>query len=182
MPNLMMRALRGAYELVEVFVLSASVFFVIYLFLGQPHQVKGSSMEPSFHNAEYLITDKVTYRTRTPAYGDIVVFKAPMNENYDFIKRVIAVAGQKIMVKEGHIYINGSMLDESHYLSNDVITLPGSYLREGVEFTVPEGMVMAMGDNRSHSSDSREWGPVPLQNIVGKTFFRYWPPTRMGVI
>lgn len=148
----------------------------------QPHQVKGNSMVPSFHNGEYLLTDKITFRQRLPVYGDVIVFKAPVNENYDFIKRVIAVPGEKIMIKNNHVYIDGNMLDESAYLPEDYQTRPGQFLRDNLEFDVPDGTVFAMGDNRDHSSDSREWGPVPLQNIVGRTFFRYWPPQVVGLI
>src|SRR3989339_1205218 len=89
------------YEFVEAFVISASVFVVIYLFLMQPHQVKGSSMFPTFKDGEYVLTDKVTFRTRLPAYGDVIVFKAPVNENFDFIKRVIGIPGDRVMVSEG---------------------------------------------------------------------------------
>jgi signal peptidase I len=95
------------YEFVEAFVISASVFVVIYLFLMQPHQVKGSSMFPTFKDKEYLLTDKVTYRTREPRDGDVIVFKAPINEDFDFIKRIIATPGQTVMVKEGKVYIDG---------------------------------------------------------------------------
>ncbi len=169
------------YEMVEVFVVSASIFVVVYLFLMQPHQVKGSSMFPNFHDGEYLLTDKVTFRTRDPKYGDVIVFKAPVNENFDFIKRVIAVPGDKIMVSAGKVYVNDKPINEI-YLPDDYNTAAGQFLREGLVYTVPGGSVMALGDNRSHSSDSRDWGPVPLQNIVGKAFFRYWPADKVGLI
>jgi signal peptidase I len=170
------------YDLIEVFVISASIFVVVYLFLMQPHQVKGSSMYPTFKNKEYLLTDKITYRRRLPKYGDIIVFKAPINENLDFIKRVMAVGGDVISVNKGRVYINGQLLDESRYLPVGVKTPGGEFLVEGASYTVPEGTVFAMGDNREHSSDSRDWGPVPLSNIVGRAFFRYWPQDRIGII
>lgn len=182
MGKVLISLLKGLYELVEVFVISASVFVVIYLFLMQPHQVKGNSMLPNFHNGEYLLTDKVTYRRHSPNRGDVIVFRAPVDENLDFIKRVIAVAGDKVMIKQNKIYLNGQVLDESKYLPADDVTNPGQFLREGQEYQVPEGTVFAMGDNRSHSSDSREWGPVPLQNIIGRAFFRYWPPQDLGTV
>lgn len=175
------KALGLLYEMVEVFVVSASIFVVVYLFLMQPHQVKGSSMFPTFHDGEYVLTDKVTYRTRDPKWGDVVVFKAPVNESFDFIKRVIAIPGDRIMISSGKIFVNGSALDE-FYLPPEYTTAAGQFLREGLEFLVPEGSVIAIGDNRSHSSDSRDWGPVPFQNIVGKAFFRYWPADKAGLI
>lgn len=167
--------------MVEVFVISASIFVVVYLFLMQPHQVKGSSMFPTFKDGDYLLTDKITFKTRQPQYGDVIVFKAPLNEDYDFIKRVLAVPGDKIMVANNKIYVNGKQLDE-FYLPKDYVTTAGQFLKEGVEYVVPDKNVIAIGDNRSHSSDSREWGPVPYQNIVGRAFFRYWPQNEIGLI
>jgi signal peptidase I len=173
--------IKVVYEFVEAFVISASVFVVVYLFLMQPHQVKGSSMYPTFKDKEYLLTDKITYNRSKPSYGDVIVFKAPVNENFDFIKRVIALPGQAVMIKGGHVYINGKLLEEN-YLSGDIVTNPGQFLLEGESYTVQPGELMAFGDNREHSSDSRDWGPVPDQNIVGRVFFRYWPTNAVGVI
>jgi signal peptidase I len=173
--------IKVVYEFVEAFVISASVFVVVYLFLMQPHQVKGSSMYPTFRDKEYLLTDKVTYKRIEPNFGDVIVFKAPVNENFDFIKRVIAVPGQTVMIKNEHVYIDGELLDE-YYISDDVITNTGQFLQEGRSYTVQPGEVMAFGDNREHSSDSRDWGPVPDDNIVGRVFFRYWPTNVVGVI
>lgn len=169
------------YEFVEAFVISASVFVVVYLFLMQPHQVKGSSMYPVFKDKEYLLTDKITYRRGEPNYGDVIVFKAPVNENFDFIKRVIAIPGQMVMIKNGQVFIDGKMLNE-YYLSSDVVTRPGQFLLEGEGYLVQPGEIMVLGDNRDHSSDSRDWGPISEQNIVGRVFFRYWPSNVVGVI
>ncbi len=169
------------YEFVEAFVISASVFVVIYLFLMQPHQVKGSSMFPTFVDKEYLLTDKVTYKTREPRDGDVIVFKAPINENFDFIKRVVATPGQTVMVKDGKVYVDDTLVDE-FYLPPEYVTAPGQFLHDGESYTVQEGEVMAFGDNRDHSSDSRDWGPVPYRNIVGRVFFRYWPWEVAGLV
>lgn len=173
----------GAFfmDLIEVVVISMSIFIVVYLFLMQPHQVKGSSMFPTFHDGEYLMTDKVTFKRRDPQVYDVVVFKAPLNENLDFIKRVVAEPGDRIMVKGGRLYRNGSLLPEP-YLTQEVYTRPGQYLREGVEVVVPANSWIVVGDNRDHSSDSREWGPVPKENFIGRAFFRYWPFNKAGLI
>lgn len=169
------------YEAVEMFVISASVFVVVYLFLMQPHQVKGSSMFPTFKDGEYVLTDKVTFKTRMPKWGDVIIFKAPINENFDFIKRVIGIPGDRLSITNKKIYLNGKQLNEN-YLPAEYTTSPGQFLHEGEEYIVPEGSVFAVGDNRDHSSDSRDWGPVPDQNIIGKAFFRYWPANKAGLI
>lgn len=169
------------YEFVESFVISASVFVVVYLFLMQPHQVKGSSMFPTFKDKEYLLTDKVTYKLRQPRDGDVVVFKAPINENFDFIKRIIATPGETVSVRDGFVYVDGKKLDE-FYLPSEHTTVAGQFLTEGESYTVQDGEVMAFGDNRDHSSDSRDWGPVPYRNIVGRVFFRYWPANMVGLV
>lgn len=175
------KSVHVIYEFIESFVISASFFVVIYLFLMQPHQVKGSSMFPTYKDKEYLLTDKITYKRRLPIYGDVIVFKAPMNEDFDFIKRVIATPGQTVMVKGGKVFVDGKMLEEE-YLPKEYTTSPGNYMSDGEQYTVQDGEVMAFGDNRDHSSDSRDWGPVPNKNIVGRVFFRYWPPSEAGVI
>lgn len=138
-------------------------------------------MFPTFETGQYLLTDKVTLKRREPMRGDVIVFKSPLDENFDFIKRVLALPGERILIKNGHIYINGQMLDEP-YLPSDYRTSGGQFLKEGVEYLVPEASVIAIGDNRSHSSDSRDWGPVPYENIIGRAFFRYWPSDTAGVI
>ncbi len=166
-------------DMIEVFVVSMSVFIVIYLFLMQPHQVKGSSMYPTFYDKEYLMTDKITYKRQNPERGEIVVFKAPINESFDFIKRVIAIPGDTVKIQAGKVWLNGEVLEEP-YLPSSYSTQAGRYLREGKEFVVPADTYITFGDNRDHSSDSREWGPVPFQNIVGRVFFRYWPFQKAG--
>lgn len=178
----------GAFflDIIETVVIALSVFLIVYLFIMQPHQVNGQSMFPNFEDGEYLLTDKISYRFNLPQRGDIVVFKAPaaaqcpQGAGCDFIKRIIGLPGDSIEVKDDHVYLNGSLLPED-YLTADVITRPMAYTQNGL-VTVPSGNYFVMGDNRPHSSDSRAWGPVPFENIVGKVFFRYWPPNRIGTL
>lgn len=127
------------------------------------------------------MTDKVSYRTRAPRRGEVVVFKAPINEDFDFIKRVIGIPGDTVMVKGGKIFVNNTEIKED-YLPLEYTTRAGQYLREGVAVTVPADSYICIGDNRGHSSDSREWGPVPIENFVGRAFFRYWPLNKIGII
>lgn len=168
-------------DFLETIVVALSIFVVIYLFLMQPHEIKGSSMEPSFYNNEYILTDKISYRLHTPTRGDVVIFKAPVNPDVDYIKRVIGLPGDRIKIQNGSVYLNGEKLKED-YLRDQTYLPSGSYMAEGVEITVPDGKLFAMGDNRPHSSDSRAFGPVPFSDIIGRAFLRYWPVTSLGML
>lgn len=173
-------------DIIETVVIALSIFLIVYLFIMQPHQVNGKSMDPTFAHGEYLLTDKISYKRGDPQRGDVIVFKAPEathcpeGTGCDFIKRVIGLPGETVEVKNDAIYINGQRLPEK-YLPSDFVTKPGAYSASGPK-TVPQNSYYAVGDNRNHSSDSRTWGPVPFQNIVGKVFFRYWPPGKAGLI
>lgn len=168
-------------DFMETIVVALSIFVVVYLFLVQPHEVKGNSMEPNFHNNEYILTDKITYKFREPQRGEVIIFKAPRNPDVDYIKRVIGLPGENVKVEKGKIYINGQLLDEP-YLKDATSLFPGSFMQEGLPILVPEGEFFAMGDNRPHSSDSREFGPVARNLIIGRAVIRYWPIPVIGMI
>jgi len=173
-------------DIIETVVIALSIFLVVYLFFMQPHQVNGQSMVPTFQNREYLLTDKVSYKRRLPARGEVVVFKAPESAGCppgagcDFIKRIIGVPGDSIEVKDGAIYRNGERLEEN-YLPDSYVTQAGAYTRGNV-VTLGADEYFVSGDNREHSSDSRAWGPIGRSDIVGRVFFRYWPPQKAGLI
>ncbi len=168
-------------DFLETIVVSLAIFALVYLFLFQPHQVDGRSMEPNFHNGEYILTDKVSYRLHEPKRGDVVVFHSPQDERIDFIKRIIGVPGDEIKISDGHVFLNGTQLKED-YINDPGQVLSGRYIREGASVNIPDGQYMVMGDNRLHSSDSREWGLVTRAGIVGRAFFRYWPVSEFGVV
>ena len=170
------------WDFVEAVVFALMIFFVCYLLLFQPNQVKGHSMEPTYHDSEYILTDKISYRMGFPTRGDVVVFRSPKNADVDFIKRIIGLPGEKVKIFNGKVYINGNQLDETAYLDPTVYTGPESYLAENKEITVPTGYYFVMGDNRMQSSDSRDFGPVLPSEFIGKVFFRYWPMDRFGKI
>lgn len=140
-------------------------------------------MSPNYPDSEYLLTEKVTYYLRNPERGDIVVFSPPpeVSTTDEYIKRVIAVPGEKVMVENGRVYINDKMLNEP-YLASSVFTNPGTFLEEGKEYTVPEGKYMVFGDNRPNSSDSRYWGPITKAEISGRAWVIYWPLNLMGTV
>lgn len=181
-PHSLVRRISNFFmDFLETIVVALSIFVVVYLFLVQPHEVKGSSMEPNFQNNDYILTDKISLKLHEPARGDVVIFKAPRNPDVDYIKRVIGLPQEKVKIQNGAVYINGLRLSEP-YLTSSTNLFPGSFLQEGVEITVPEGEYFVMGDNRSHSSDSREFGPIPQSLIIGKAIFRYWPIVKGGLI
>lgn len=132
-------------------------------------------MHPNFLDGEYVLTNLIVLRFQNPHLGDVVVFKAPPDPEKDFIKRVIGVTGDSVMLHGGDVYVNGKMLDQSGFLSPDVKTYGGSFLKEDETITVPDGEYFVMGDNRPYSSDSREWGFVKNDEIIGESMFIYWP-------
>lgn len=173
-------------EFVQSIVLALSVFVLLYLFVAQPNQVKGSSMVPNFTDGEYLLTDKLSYQFSTPQRGDVVVFKAPAGEacaedECEYIKRIIGLPGDRVMVENSQVYLNGQLLQQK-FLPDDYVTYEGTFCQEGVEVTVPEGQYLVFGDNRTHSRDGREFGPIKKDLILGKAFFKYWPVKALGLI
>jgi len=173
-------------DFIQSIVLALSVFVLIYMFVAQPNEVKGASMFPSLQDKDYLLTDKLTYHFSDPKRGDIVVFRAPATEQCaetecEYIKRVIGIPGDRVKVEKNKVYLNGKFLNEK-YLPESVSTSPGQFNKEGEEKLVPEGEYLCFGDNRMHSRDGREFGPIKKDLIVGRAFFRYWPMKALGLI
>lgn len=173
-------------DIAETVTIGASFFLIVYLFFMQPHQVNGRSMFPTFNSGDYLLTNKVTYRTGEPQRGDIVVFHAPEEASCptgtgcDFIKRIIAVPGDTLALRDNAYYLNGERLTES-YIPDDFKSMPGKFI-EGRTVTMGPNEYFVSGDNREYSSDSRVWGPISREDIVGKAFLRYWPTSEFGWI
>ena len=173
-------------EFIQSIVLALAVFVLFYLFVAQPNEVKGSSMYPNFKDKEYLLTEKLSYQFGDPKRGDVVIFKAPPSEpcaadECEYIKRVIGLPGDEVMIKGGQVYVNGKLLDQS-FLPDGVYTSEGSYMEEGIENEVPKGEYLCFGDNRPNSRDGREFGPIKRSLIIGKAFLRYWPLSSVGLI
>lgn len=138
-------------------------------------------MEPTFDTGDYILTSKITYKFDKPERGDIIVFKSPRNPDIDYIKRIIGLPGDTIMVKNGQVFINGVFINEA-YLGGETNIFEGGFLKEEAEVIVPENHFFVMGDNRPRSSDSREFGFVPENDVIGKVFFRYYPVSKWGSI
>ncbi|MCK5211512.1 signal peptidase I [Candidatus Parcubacteria bacterium] len=168
------------FELVKIVVISLVIIIPVRYFLIQPFYVKGASMEPNFYDHEYLIIDEISYRFNEPERGDIVVFRYPRNPQEYFIKRLIGLPGDKIQIKDGHVYISN---DDSP----DWICLEESYLSLGVKtYGLSEEVVelgddefYVLGDNRNSSKDSRSFGPVNRSYVTGRVLLRGWPFDRI---
>lgn len=169
-------------DLVETLVIAGAIFVVIYAFLFRPFEVNGQSMYPTFHNGEYILTNLIALKLSPLKRGDVIVFKAPPDAEKDYIKRVIGLPGDKISLQNGDVYIDGEKLDESAYLPPDYKTYGGQFLKENQEITVPENNYFVLGDNREYSSDSREWGFVTKDKLIGKSFIVYWPIQKFKVV
>ena len=162
-------------DFIETLVIAGAVFVVIYAFLFRPFQVNGQSMYPNYHNGEYILTNLISLKLSKVNRGDVVVFQAPADREKDFIKRVIGLPGDTVMLKGGSVYVNGKKFDESSYLATDVKTYGGAFLADDKTLTVTDNKYLGLGDNRAFSSDSREWGFVSREKIIGQSFFVYWP-------
>lgn len=167
---------------VQTFLMAAAVFLVIYIFFFRPFEVKGDSMYPNFLDSEYVLTNLIVLRFNQPVRGDVVVFKAPNDSEKDFIKRIIGVSNDTVEIRDGLVYVNGNLLNESKYLKPDVKTYGGAFLKDGIAVTVPVDSFFVMGDNRLYSSDSREWGFVSRDKLIGESALVYWPISRVQLI
>jgi signal peptidase I len=156
------------------FSIAASLFIIVFVY--QPVKVEGGSMEPELQDQERIFINKLAYRLESIQRGDIVVFSYPRDPRKSFIKRVIALPGDRVRVYDGKVYLNGRLTPEPY--------VPEEYLdsRSYPEVRVPADSYFVLGDHRSMSNDSRDFGPVPRSDIYGKAVFGYWPMDKMGVL
>jgi len=169
--SLLWRLLR---EVVETVIPAVLIAIFITLFLAQATQVYGQSMEPNLHAGQRLIVEKISYRLHPPRRGDIVVLRLPEQQGNFLIKRVVGLPGETVEIHDQQVFIDGHPLGES-YLGQPIRYSMPSH-------RVPEDSVFVLGDNRGFSNDSRSFGPVPLSNVIGRAWIRYWPPDEVGLI
>jgi signal peptidase I len=165
--------LGAVREIGETVIPAVVIALFINLFLAQATQVLGQSMEPTLHSSQRVVIEKVTYRFHGPRRGDVVVISSS-GQSEMLIKRVVGLPGETIEVKDGRVYVNGERLAESWTMK------PG-----GGHYgprTVPPLHVFVLGDNRGASNDSRNFGPVPIEDIVGHAWVSYWPPKDIGFV
>jgi len=170
------RSSSGLHSWVRDLVVSVAVSAFIIIFLYQPVRVEGTSMLPVLEDQDRLFINKIAYRVGDIHQGDVVVFQYPRDHTKSYIKRVIALPGDRIRISEGEVYVNGKRLQESYVPSRfaDDRSLPETVLSANEYFV--------MGDHRSISSDSRDFGPVDRDLIYGKAVFVYWPMEQVGVV
>jgi|SRR5579872_5963002 len=151
-----------------------SAFFIVFLY--QPVRVEGTSMLPGLQDQERIFINKFVYKLEPIARGDIVVFHYPFDPTKSYIKRVIGVSGDRVRILEGQVYVNGRAIKESY--------VPGDYFdyRSMSEMVVPSHSYFVLGDHRSLSNDSRDFGPVDESYIYGKAVFVYWPMDKLGIL
>ena len=169
------RTFGGRSFVREVFetLLLAAILFLILNTTTARFQVRGSSMEPSLYNGQYLVISRLTYWIHPPQRGDIIVFHPPNNPTDDYIKRVVGLPGERLVIGHGEIKVNGVPLEEPYI--DDPPTYSGEWELEESEYFV-------LGDNRSNSSDSHSWGELQQEDIIGKAWLCYWPPEQWGLV
>ncbi len=163
---------RFFIDVIETLVLSVLLFLGINA-ISARIRVDGFSMEPNLHTGQFVIVNKIAYRFGEPKQGDVIVFRYPFDPEQEYIKRIIGLPGDHILIEDGVVYVNGSRLDEPYVAAAPLYQN---------SITVPEGSLFVLGDNRNNSSDSHNWGPVAKEYIVGKAMVVYWPPTDWGLI
>jgi signal peptidase I len=156
-----------AHQILAIVLIAVGVFFLLRVTV-QSFVVVGSSMKPSLEDGQRLLVNKVVYRLREPQRGEIIVFHPPSGMHADLIKRIIALPGDTIEIKDGAVYINGSALDEPYIKAAPSYTM--------TKEKIPEGEYFVLGDNRNNSNDSHRWGTLTQESIVGKAWLSIWPP------
>ena len=172
-PGVLAWLLQAVREIGETVIPAVIIALFINLFLAQATQVLGQSMEPTLHSSQRVVIEKVSYRLHGPRRGDIVVIDSS-DQSEMLIKRVVGLPGETIEIKNGRVFIGGELLEE-----------PWTLRQGGGHFgprTIPPLHVFVLGDNRGASNDSRNFGPVPIDDIVGQAWLSYWPPEEVGFV
>jgi len=180
---------RWLVDIGETLLLTLIAFVVIQTFIAQPYQVKQVSMETTLEPGQYVLVDKLTPRWTSYQRGDIVVLHPPAGwedpSDTPFIKRVIGLPGDRVEIRDdGHVYVNDSMLDERTYTFHDATgeDQPTTALSDQTSWTLGPDELFVMGDHREASEDSRAFGPIKVDAVVGRAFLRYWPAAAIGIL
>jgi len=181
-------------EWVESILIAAVLALLIRTFVVQAFKIPSGSMIPTFQVGDRIFVNKFIYgvripftdirlpAVRQPNRGDIIVFVSPEDPKKDFVKRLIALGGETVEIKDGKIFIDGKQLEEPSSIKSIYYYNGGAYGKDFQKITVPKDSYFALGDNSASSRDSRYWGFVPKKNLIGNVIFVYWPPYRMKVM
>ena len=176
---------KGVLRSILSFVVTVAIIicaaWVLRTFVFQAYEIPSGSMEDTIMTGDMVFSEKVTYYTSEPKYGDIITFADPEIPSRTLIKRVIATGGQTVQLVDGKVYVDGEELDEPYTDGKETWPLVSRYGSSiTYPYTVPEGELWVMGDNRTNSQDSRYFGSIPVSTVIGKALFTYWPPSSIG--
>lgn len=166
------RIARFIIDVAETLILSILLFVGINA-ISARIRVDGHSMEPTLQSGEFVIVNKLAYKFGSPGTGDVIVFHYPRDPDQEYIKRIIGLPGDKVKINNGTVYVNEQSIVEPY------IAAPPNYQSE---LDVPANSLFVLGDNRNNSSDSHNWGSVPIEYVIGKALVVYWPPEKWGLI
>lgn len=179
--NISKSTISTILDIAQSFVISFTIYILIFHFIAQPQRVVSVSMQPNFFENDRLIVEKISYRFSEPKRGDVIVFKYPENEDISLIKRIIGLPGETLTIKDNNIYINDQLLTEP-YVKDQESTVPNAVIKENTPFVINPNEYVVMGDNRLESGDSRQWGTISDTHIIGRAIFRFWPPRTLGIL
>ena len=183
-PSAFRRAVRNIWDTVKVLVLSLAIIIPIRAYVVQPFFVRGASMDPSFYDGEYLIIDELSYtlNLRSPRRGDVIVFRYPLDRSQHYIKRIVGLPNERVMIQNGTLTIINDEFPQGLRLGEGQYLLSGETTDGSLDVTLRSNEFFVLGDNRDRSSDSRAWGPVPREFIVGRAWLRVFPVARAGAL
>ena len=171
-PSMRVRLLRFLGELIQTALIALILFIVVNLVTARI-RVEGISMEPSLHDGEFVVVNRLAYRWLEPKRGDVVVFYFPLDPSRRFIKRIIGLPGDQVAIRDGQVFVNDLLIEEPYIASTT---------QYDGEWEINPYEIFVLGDNRNNSSDSHRWGPLPMNEVIGKAVLVYWPPDSVGMI
>jgi signal peptidase I len=177
-PTTLGSVILNFFEFIKTVIIIVILAAVIRLFVIQPFIVDGQSMEPNFQNNDYLITEKISFHFAEPKHGETVILRPPDNPSVNYLKRIIGVPGDTVNIKNGDVYLNGKKLDEPYIDGQKTLTVKN----EEINISLKQDEYFVMGDNRNHSRDSREIGPVPRHNLISHVWIRLFPFNKIKLI
>ena len=166
------------WEILKIVIISLAIIVPIRYFVVQPFFVRGASMHPTFESGDYLVINEIGYRIAEPRRGDVIVFRPPQGNGQFYIKRIVGLPGEAVSVRDGSVFVGQDLLSmellDEPYISGST---PGNRTAQ-----INDNEYFVLGDNRNASSDSRNWGPLPRENIIGKAWIRAWPIEGFNIV